>query len=320
MGTKFVLTSNLWGWTYSTPSTYEAYQQAQSANQHLLMCLAVEEAFAIMISNYISFEKAVIGASIENMAVRSPSRSVFDNRRREIDRHLVNLLATGEMFTEHVRRRIKKGYGRASPQVEIVDAALGSQRGRLAGFWATEYLRNAVLHNSLPVTSWTMSSRWVGLEGSDGVFDKRNPSARHEHSVTFAFDPDLLAEDRKISRDLITQLKARADKHGKVSWVPIIREYVEALSLVLKEVRTALEPSEQDATDLLRSLVDEFRVALPDGIDQPHYVLLVERNDDGDWLDEVTLNLGLEDQIQELRQQHGPMVNLHRSGIRDSAT
>lgn len=317
MNSRFVLTTNLLGWTFAVPSTVEAFRLARAANAHLLVCLAVEEAFAVVAANYISFEKAVVGVNIESMVEHAASRSVFDGRKREIDRHLVNLLAAGEMFTEHVRRRITRGYGRGSNEAQLIEAALGNQRERLAGFHATEQLRNAVLHNSLPVTSWTMGGQWVDLDGPDGVSDKRNKSARQEFSVTFAFDPELLAEDRKFDRNVIAQLKSRADANGKVSWVPLMREYIEALSLILKEVREALKSDEVEASELLNALTIEFRSAVPEGARQPHYVSAAEQDEDGRWLDEVTLNLGLEDRILELRRKYRPLLNLHKSKLKD---
>lgn len=316
MSSSYVLATNLLGWRHTVPSTAEDLSRARAANDRLLACLAIEEAFAILVANYASFEKAIAGANIENMIEREVSRSALEGRRRDIDRNLVNLLAAGEMFTEHVRHRMRKGYGRDSREVRSVEAAFSSERERLVGFWAAECLRDAVLHNSLPVTSWTTGGQWVDLEGPDGTRDKRHPDARLEHSVTFSFDPDLLALDRKVDRALISQLKARADKNGKVSWVPIIREYVEALSLVLKEVRVALEHSEHTATELLSQLINEFRSTLPEEAKQPQYVYLVQRDAEDRWVEEVVLNLGIEDRLIELRKLHRPIINLHRRALR----
>jgi len=308
-----VLTTNLLAWRHEHPSTAEAFKAARGAVDRLMACLAVEEAFAVLLANYVSFEKAVATANIENMVERGVSMTDLHNRRREVDRHLVNLLAAGEMFSEHVFRRATLEFGRKSSETDVLDCAFLEQRERLVGFWATECLRDAVLHNALPITSWTWGGQWVGLETPDGNFSKLSPTARLEHSVTFAFATDLLALDRKFDPALIDRLKAeRADKKGHISWVLTIREYVEGLSMILGEVRKIWAEVERAASALLIEMADTYRTSLPEGRDQPLYVFVVETNDDGRWLRDVLLNADLEGQLAELRRQHKPMVNLHR--------
>lgn len=310
-----MLTTNLLGWRHAKPCTREDFNEARIAVDRLLACLAVEEAFAVLIANYVSFEKSVAGANIENMVERGASTADLNSRRREVDRHLVNLLAAGQMFTDHACGRTKKEFGRKSNVVDILNAAVQQQRTHLAGFWATECLRDAVLHNALPITSWTTGGQWVGLQSSDGTLSKLNPTARLEHSVSFTFSPDLLARDRKIDPALIVRLRARADKKGNVSWVPVIREYVEGLSIILAEVRKLWADLEGAASARLREMIDAYRSAIPDKVEQPMYILVVEKDDEGGWLRDIVLNLGLEVQLSEFRRQHRPMINLHRRSL-----
>lgn len=315
MPTSFVLTTNLWGWRHAEPSTREVFDDVRAAVDRLMACLAVEEAFAVLIANYVSFEMTVAGANIENMVERGVSEKDLHSRRREVDRHLVNLLAAGQMFADHVCGRTKAEFGRKSSEVNTLNAALGEAREHLVGFWATERLRDAVLHNALPITAWTTAGQWVGLRNPDGTFSKLNPTARLEYSVNFAFNPDLLARDRKIDPALITRLKDRADKNGNVSWVPIIREYVEGLSIVLGKFRNIWSELEGAASALLSEMTDAYRSTVPEGAEQPTYVFVVEKDDEGRWLREIVLNRGLEVQLSDFRRQHKPMINLHRRSL-----
>lgn len=316
MGSSYVLTTNLLAWRHTHPSTVEGFRAARSAVEQLLACLAIEEAFAVLLANYVSFEKAVANANIENMVGRAASSSDLHNRRREVDRHLVNLLAAGEMFSAHAFRRARKQFGRSSSEIDVLEDAFQEQRKQLIGFWATECLRDAVLHNAMPITSWTKGSQWVGFETPDGKFSKLGATARLEHSVAFAFATDLLALDRKVDRALIDRLKSeRADKNGHVSWVLTIREYVEGLSLILGAIRKLWAEVERAASELLSEMVDTYRASLPEGREEPTYVFVVEANDKGRWLHDVVLNAGLEAQLAELRRQQKPMVNLHRRSL-----
>ncbi|WP_395672053.1 hypothetical protein [Phenylobacterium sp.] len=306
MSANYVLTTNLLAWRHTLPSSEEAFESARSAVDRLIACLTVEEAFAILLANYVSFEKAVASANIENMVERGVSMTELHSRRREVDRHLVNVLAAGEMFSDYVFSRAKKQFGWKSSEIAALDSAYQDQRNRLVGFWATERLRNAVLHNSLPITSWTTGGKWVGVE----------TDARLEHSVTFAFIPDLLARDRKVEPELIARLQdERADKKGQVSWVHLIREYVEGLSIILGEVRKIWAEVDDAASAILTEMADRYRASLPEGREQPTYVFIVETNEDGSWRRDVLLDSDLGGELVELRRQHRPMVNLHKRAL-----
>lgn len=313
--TTFVLTTNLLGWRHTEPSTQEAFQAARDATDRLMACLAVEEAFAVLIANYVSFEKAIAGANIENMVECGVSEAALHNRRREVDRHLVNLLAAGQMFTDHVCGRTRRHFGRTSLEADNLSAAFQEKRDRLLGFWATECLRDAVLHYDLPITSWTTGGRWVGLDETNGQSGKQNASAKLEHSVSFSFDPGMLGRNRKVDPVLIDRLAGRRDAKGNVSWVPVIREYVEGLSLVLTDVRSLWGALEEAASVLLSDMTNAYRSTLPAGAKQPLYVFIVEMDESRRWLRDVVLNRGLEIQLSELRSQHRPMVNLHRRSL-----
>ncbi|WP_333586011.1 hypothetical protein [Phenylobacterium sp.] len=313
MGSNYVLTTDHLAWRHSHPSTADAFEAASNAVDRLMASLAVEEAFAVLIANYIAFEKAVASVNVENMVRSGASMAELLDRRREVDRHLVNLLAAGEMASEHALRRTKKEFGRKSNEVARLDGAFREQRESLVGFWATECLRNAVLHNALPITSWTTGGKWVGLETADGNLSKRSPTARLEHSVTFAFATDLLMLDSKLDRALIDRLKAeRADEKGNVSWVLTIREYVEGLSLIIGEVRKIWAEVESAASALLLDMVHMYRASLPEDEEQPLYLFVAETSDDGRWQRDVLVSAGLEAQLAELRGKNKPMVNLHR--------
>ncbi len=156
----------------------------------------------------------------------------------------------------------------------------------------------------------------MGFETDDGGFSKLSPTARLEHSVTFAFAPDLLARDRKVEPVLIARLKdERADKKGHVSWARIIREYVEGLSIILMEVRKIWAEVEGAALAVLTEMADRYRASLPEGREQPTYVFIVETNEDGSWRRDVLLNGDLASVLIELRRQHKPMVNLHKRAL-----
>lgn len=297
--------------------TDDTFRRIHKARDYLLACLALEEAFAVLFGNYLAFERGIANANIGNMVERRGDALQLGARRREIDRHLVNVLAAGEMFTEHVWTQLRRLFGRRAVEVTTLTTAFEVQRARLLGFRATEHLRDAVLHRSLPIRSWSMGGEWVDLERTGGRLDKRHPKARLEYSVSFSFDPDLLAGDRSVAPDLVQELKVRAEKDGRVSWAPVIREYVEGLSYLLADVRTAVAPGERDAVELLDGLAAGYRalVAAEGGAEQP-YVLAVERGQDGGWAQELLIDFDFSKLAEDLRKGQQPFVNLHRRSLK----
>ena len=298
------------------PITASQFSSLRTARDRLISCLAVEEAFAVALANYVSLETAIAAANVSNMVERSLERVELEEQRREIDRHLVNLLATGQMFTDHADRLLCRDFGRRSAEKGEFDASLEKQRQALLGFAATEHLRDAVLHQALPVASWTTGGQWVGIETDKGGVDKRNPHARLEHSVSFDLDPSILAGSRDVDPALIGELRQRAGSGGRVPWVPVIREYVEGLSMVLGEVRRIYDPIETSSALMLADFTERYTLALGPALGRPPVVIAVELDEGGAWLSEVPLCFDYDARVSDLRRRHRPMVNLHRRALR----
>lgn len=293
------------GVSYTQPITAQDFNRAKAAVQRQLACLGIEEAYDVLLLNYVSFEKAMLGFALDDVVDRGRDRVELDEARREIDRHLVNLLAAGEMFTDHVAQYAIRSFGRRSGEVSKVEDFLAEQRLKLPGFRAAEYLRNAVLHLSLPITSWTLGGAWV---------DREKDEARLQHTASVMFDPAMLAQLREVPHAFIDELRQRGNKRGHVSWVPIVREYVEGLSKVVQSTRELFGPSEEEASAFLEGLVSNYRSAFPKS-DGPSSVYAVVLNKEGRWTEEISLVFDYAERVSRLRRGNRPLVNLHRREI-----
>lgn len=277
------------------------FQQALAAKDLLMTYLAFEEAYDVMILNYVSFENAMLASVVENMVDRRRGRVELEDLRRDIDRHLVNILAAGEMYSDHVLRRARRGSGRRSGQAALVEAQFQNARDRFLGFRAIEQLRNAVLHYSLPITSWTQGGAWVDRDG---------PNARLQHTSSVAFEPKLLSDDRRFPQELIADLQGRANKDGLVSWLPMVREYVEGLSIAHQGVRDIVATTEDSSVRSIAALITALRLKFEQ--DEPPFIAdVLERGGDGKWLSKVAILFDYEDRIEILRRKNRPLINLH---------
>ncbi len=305
---RFGLTSRLWQAETVLPIEAAHFQELVSAKDCLLACLNLEEAYDLVILNYISFETAMVATVVGNLIEKGMARAEQEAARREIDRHIVNLLAVGEMYGDHLRVAAKRVFGRKSPERDAIDQAFEKQRTTFVGFRASEKLRDAVLHHALPVSSWSSGGRWLDRDGEK--------MAVLQHSFSVGLDPSVLECGRGSDPKLAGALKARADKDGSVSWTSIVREYVEGLSNIHKDARELFGDREKAALELIE--IDRQMFRATDGVSEyPGLVVVVavELGRGGRHKHEVTLEFDYEERIGPLRKKNGQLVNLYRREI-----
>lgn len=306
--TEYVITARVFG-TRPHPISAATYADLVHAADDLLACLAVEEAYDVLIRNYVSLEKSMANALVDFMVERNSSRLAYERLRREADRQLVNLLASGEMYADHVHKTLKRRERAATRRgrsagdgVATIAAMTEAQRAKFLGVRALEAMRNHVLHLSLPVNGWHQGNAWVDHEGEEVM--------RHTYSVNLS--PQVLEEVREVKRELIDELKARAVK-GRVSWLPLVREYVEGASNVHAAARTALGLLEAAARELVDREIAAYRSAT--GIpDETVGMMAAARIGAKGELEAVrAIDFNYAELMDDLRSRNAaPQVNLHR--------
>ncbi|MFW2341067.1 hypothetical protein [Brevundimonas sp.] len=299
--TDHVIATNWLGCDHVLPLSPKQYMEACRAKDLLMAGLALEETYDVFILNYESFETGTLAAVVTSIVDRQPDRHILEDRRRDLDRHLVNLLASGEMYADHADRLIKMASRQkwlVNPQ-PINDARTTLER-ELPGFAAMRWLRNAILHQTLPISSWGFSSSWT-----DG---KTGTRARRQHSYSAAFDIRMLGTDRHFPDVLRDVLRGRADSKGWIPWRPLVREYVEGTSKMNMAMRDALRAGEAAASALLAELVTRYRE--PFGGDKPINVVAVRRKENGDWLESTALDFDYPERANALRRKNHVLTKL----------
>ncbi|WIY67955.1 hypothetical protein KB221_07450 [Aquidulcibacter paucihalophilus] len=299
--TDHVVATTWLGCDHVLPLSPEQYQEVRRAKDLLMAGLALEESYDVFILNYTSFETGALAATVSNVVGRHQDRHEWEELRRDLDRHLVNLLASGQMYADHAGRLLKtapRSGWRVDPQ-PVIDARAVLE-AELPGFRAMRWLRNAALHQTLPISSWGFNSSWT-----DG---KTGPKARRQHSYSAAFDIQLIATARGLPPSLRDVLIARADRKGLIQWRPLVREYVEGTSKLNEAMRKALKAGEAAASALLDDLVTRYRE--PFGGEKPISVVAVCRTADGRWLEFSALDFDYPQRINPLRRKNRALTNL----------
>lgn len=296
-----VITTNWSGCDHVLPLSPEHYLKVCRAKELLMAGLAIEESYDVLLLNYTTFETATLSATVKTVVSHPSDRHEWEELRRDLDRHLVNLLASGEMYIAHAERLFKTASRRSwdvAQQPFIETRAL--LETELVGFQAMKWLRNAALHQALPISSWGFNSSWT--------HGKTGPNARLQHSYAAAFDIEILTTDRDFPPSLRDALRARADVKGLVQWRPLVREYIEGTSKLNEAVRKALNVGETAASMMLQELVTRYRE--PFGGGSPASVIAARRDSDGKWLDSTPIDFDYADRIDALRRRNRAFNNL----------
>lgn len=254
----YVISARVFG-TTPHPISRREYDDLAHRADDLMAIIELEESYDVLIRNYLSLEKAHASTLVDFMVVRPRSRLDYERRRREADRQLVNLLASGEMYADHLsqilkrRQRAAKAASRPFPAsaIKSVEREADEQRAKFLGVRALEAMRHHVLHLSLPVKGWNQNSAWVPYDGQDVI----------RITYTVGLRPALLGDVAKKDPSLVAKLEARADKNGRVAWLPLAREYVEGASYVHRTVRDALASLETDCLSAIDAAIGTYRAA-----------------------------------------------------------
>ncbi len=284
----------------------EQFRDAGLAKDLLIAGLKLEESYDVFILNFASFEEAIASSTIKKVVYRGQNRHQLEEFRRDLDRHLVNLLASGEMYSAHAETLLKMA-SRRGWQIDPKPATVKrvALETNLPGFHAMKWLRNAVLHQALPISSWGFNSSWTD--------DKSGPGARIRHSFSASFAPSALHSIRDIPPTVRDSITARADEKGRIQWRPLVREYVEGISQLHEAMRESLLLGEDVASALLREMVAQYRA--PFGGDRPLSVVAVHRGTDGNWLESFSLDFEYEERIGPLRKRNRKLLNLSKLEI-----
>ncbi|WP_148216757.1 hypothetical protein [Phenylobacterium zucineum] len=306
----YVISARVFG-TMPHPISRAEYEDLAHRADDLTAIIELEEAYDVLVRNYLSLEKAHASTLVDFMVTRPRSRLDYERRRREADRQLVNLLASGEMYAEHLprilkrRQRAAKACGRPFPASAIaaVERAAEEQRAKFLGVRALEAMRNHVLHLSLPVKGWNQGNAWVPHEGKEVM----------RTTYTVGLRPASIGDVAKADPALVAELEARADNKGRVAWLPLAREYVEGASYVHKAARDALASLETECLSVIGAAVETYRTATSMPAETEGMMAVAKVGSRWSLADERAIDFDYDEQVGDLRATNAaPLINLHR--------
>jgi hypothetical protein len=223
--------------------TEESYVGYKESRKILSNCLAIEEKYEILISNYIDLEEQMLNATTSYMVREHSDYSDFFDVRLALNIRLVNLLTSARLYVDQLWRHVRECAPGLADAESSVKSLFAAEYDRNSEYRFMEALRNYVQHRGIPVHWTSFGGKWTGL-GADGLL---------EYSMELAAQKALLEEDGEFKKQVLAEIPDRIDLKAAT------RCYVESLSNVHSAVRELIQEPVQNARLRLEDAHNQYQ-------------------------------------------------------------
>ena len=225
----------------SVPSSKKDFDTLREARDGLILTLAIEEKFDVLIANYAELEQELLRVALNDMVYSDENvRLAFRDDRMVFNRRLSNLLSSARMYRDQVQADLNRTAAwKAMDMKGWVKGAMSNAAQSTVEFRACESLRNATQHQEMPVYSvsrgWSRTSLGTcfvtQISAKLAAFlTRRSPDKKLEQELWPAFAPEK--EKKKPARNL---------QNPTILLMPLVRRYVETLAKIHRELRGKLK-------------------------------------------------------------------------------
>lgn len=292
LAAKYLLRLSVLGRVPEIEISKEKYSEYKAARNILSNCLAIEEKYEILISNYLEFEKQILDAATWSMVREHVDYSDFFEVKLGLNIRLVNLLTAARLYIDQLNQNVQE----CVP--ELADA-----KATMKGFFSKEYdenleyrfmeaLRNYVQHRGIPIHSTSLGSKRIS-QGDVSFF---------EYSVEIASQRSYLEEDGEFKKKVLAELDDKIDLKAAV------RCYLESISNVHDSARQLVEQSVKSARELLENAHQQYAAIYSENLVG---LSACVRSEDRE-IDSVPLLLDWDDIRVKLQKRNGKMTNLRK--------
>lgn len=129
------------------------YQELKKAKEILSECLAVEERFEFIVSNFLDLEKEVLSLCADNMVRHESSYEHLFEIRHKCNRRLINLLTTTKLYIDQAEKRLYKLFENNDQEniKEKIGKFFKNEFDSFVEYQFMEGIRNHVQHAGLPI-------------------------------------------------------------------------------------------------------------------------------------------------------------------------
>jgi hypothetical protein len=210
----------------------------RTARRSLLIAQSLEEKFGLVLENFWEYEETRLRLALR--AMEMTGHDPFWDGVFLLNRRLVNMLTTCRMYVDQTTAELHELLGE-SGKVQTKNL-FSQQYDSLLGYRVMEALRNYAQHHSFPIGSAEYFHGWEQFENESYFSVRINPKLRLD---------DL---DSGFKKEVLKELKLSQQKDLDVT--RFVREYIEGLSIVHKELR-----------DLAKLVIDDAKASFASALE-----------------------------------------------------
>jgi hypothetical protein len=224
------------------PISKAVYATLKDARDYLSDLLKFEQAYAVLLINYKSLERAGQEVVLHNMTSNEFSyESVFD-RELNINAKIVNLLSSARLYLDTAPKLLSRTMPDQEQSHLFVKEFYSKEYDSSFEYRFAEALRNYVQHYGMPIHTFSQNSKW--LEDEQRTL---------EFSVDFITKKSLLLTDGKFKKSVLDEMPE------SVSLKQTFREYMSRLSVAHVNARNARESLASSARKLISMQIEEYK-------------------------------------------------------------
>jgi hypothetical protein len=242
-GASYQLTRSFFGDNITSDISFVEYQTLIRAKQCIIRALSLEEAFDVLVQNYMEFEKEVLRLTIDYMVLHPEKYGFHQEGRRLLNRRIMNVLTTARAYLDQLPGSINDVSGNENAYSDNLKAFVSLQYDTRFGYRVMEALRNYAQHCGFPIHGMGFSMHNLRDE------------ALQEFSVTPSIASNDLREDKDFKRAVLKELQERGDSEDIR---PLLRDYVSGLGKIQNEYRKLTGGLIASAELSILNALDEF--------------------------------------------------------------
>ncbi len=220
----------------------EVYASLKDARDYLSDLLKFEQAYAVLLINYKSLERAGQEVVLHNMTSSEFSYASIFQHELNINAKIINLLSSARLYLDTAPKLLSRKQAHQEESQLFIKEFYSEEYDASFEYRFAEALRNYVQHNGMPIHTFSQNSKWLQDERKELEF-----------SVDFITKKTLLQEDGKFKTSVLR------DMPDSVSLKHTFREYISRLSVAHCNARNSREYLAAAARKLISTQIDEYK-------------------------------------------------------------
>ena len=262
----------------------DEFRGIKEAKAKLTTILGIEDKFALLVENYLEYERTLLDLSLKNMINQEWVWSGFMDDMLLVNRRIANLLTSATLYLYQVPKDLNSILGRKSKAAEAFKDAWAAEEARSLEFRVMRELRNHIQHRDLAIGNLS----YPGSHKKDGKSGVR-------FGIEVALDVRGICADSRIE---VSKEDIRADAAKDVT--AVLRKSMDSLSRIHEWAR---QKTEEVVVGTLQTIDQTLKIAEVE-IKHLHGLAAVEYDDD-ETQDVVYVFEDLPKRVKQMRARYG---------------